>query len=44
MLDEWLSAMMILASEKDILEIIENEKVVDKLSEKSFAYSSLIKK
>ena len=44
MLDEWLSAMMILASEKDILEKIENEKIVDKLSEKSFAYSSLIKK
>ena len=37
MLDEWTSAMMILASEKDILDTnnIQNENIVDKFAKTS---------
>ncbi len=44
MLDEWMSAMMILAAEKDVLDTISNCEIIDKLAEKSFAYEALIKK
>lgn len=44
MLDEWMSAMMILASEKDILDSINNEEIINKLAMSSRAYSELLLK
>ncbi len=40
MLNEWMSAMMILAEEKDVLDTIFNCEIIDKLAEKSFAYEA----
>lgn len=41
MLDEWMSAMMVLASETDILNGIPNEDIINKFAEISKVYSSL---
>ena len=42
MLDDWTSAMMILASEVDILDGITNEEIINRFAESSRAYSSAL--
>lgn len=42
MLDEWLSNMMILASEKDVLDTIPDEEIIDRLGRKSQVYARLL--
>ncbi len=44
MLDPWLSAMMILCTEKDILDTINNEEIINRLAKKSKPYQMLLKK
>jgi len=44
MLDPWLSAMMILCAEKDVLDRISNEDIINKLAKKSKPYQMLLKK
>ncbi len=40
MLDDWTSAMMVLASETDILENLSNDEIIDKFAEISRIFSS----
>ncbi len=44
MLDNWTSAMMVLGSETDILENLSNDEIIDKFTEISRIYSSLLVK
>ncbi len=44
MLDEWLSAMIILASEVDILDMLNNDAIIDRFAQKSSIYCKLLKK
>ncbi len=44
MLDNWTSAMMVLAFETDIPENLSNDEIIDKFAEISRIYSSLLMK